>query len=128
MRRAPNRTASRHARLDAEMLGEVAERSSGGIPMTKEIVVTFIDDLRKSVDSLRAAVQQHDIVTLVRVSHYLHGAAVFVDAPAMAQLCSALGIAGSSADYEQADELVTALEIESAWLWAELNDRSSECA
>jgi HPt (histidine-containing phosphotransfer) domain-containing protein len=96
------------------------------IKLNEEAVVTFISEMQKSLVQLRAAVTRSDLVTLRRVAHYLHGAAAFIDAPAMIQICAALEYTAVSADMQRADEALTALEIEAAWLWVELNDTACE--
>ena len=129
MRRAAMRVVVGRKSLNAEMLTDKPDASRRGtIPVNKQLITVFIDDLLKRVSELRVAVQASDIISIVRIAHYLHGAAVFIDAIAMAQLCSALKLAGSDADFTLAEEIVTALEVEGAWLFAELNDRLAESA
>lgn len=127
MRHAANRAAMGRTRRNAEPT-DAREPKNWTIPVNRELVTVFINDLMKSVATLQLAIAESDIVTIVRIGHYLHGAAVFMDADVMAQLCSALQLCGSNKDFSQAEEIVTALEIEAAWLFAELNDRSAECA
>ena len=127
MRHAANRAGMGRIRRNAEST-DTLEPKRWTIPVNKELVTVFINDLMKSIATLQVAIGNSDIVTIVRIGHYLHGAAVFMDADVMAQLCSALQVCGSNKDFSQAEEIVTAMEIEAAWLFAELNDRTSECA
>lgn len=127
MRHAANRAVMSRTRRNAEV-ADTPEPQRWTIPVNKQLVTVFIDDLMKSVAALQLAVQKSDVISIVRIAHYLHGAAVFMDADALAQLCSALQLCGSNADFKQAEDIVTAMEIEAAWVFAELNDRSAECA
>jgi len=103
-----------------------SDESRAVIRLNHEAVIVFIEEMQKSVIELRAAAEHHDVSTLKRISHYLHGAAAFVDAPAMSQLCSALERMSNCDDLARIDDALTALEIETAWMWVELNDRAAE--
>lgn len=127
MRHAGKRAAQSRTRRNPEVM-DTLEPKRWTIPVNKELMTVFINDLMKSVAALQLAIQKCDMISIVRIAHYLHGAAVFIDADAMAQLCSALQLSGSNADFNQAEEIVTAMEIEAAWLFAELNDRTAESA
>lgn len=95
------------------------------IRLNQQAIVTFVAEMQKSVAELRVAVQQKDAVTIRRIAHYLHGAAAFIDAPEMVQICRTLESLAATGDFSRADDLLTALEIEAAWVWVELNDRLS---
>ena len=127
MRHAGNRAALSRTRRNAEPT-DTPEPKRWMIPVNSELITVFINDLMKSVAALQIAIRKSDTISIVRIAHYLHGAAVFMEAEAMAELCRALQLSGSNADFKQSEDIVTALEIEAAWLFAELNDRSAECA
>jgi HPt (histidine-containing phosphotransfer) domain-containing protein len=88
----------------------------------REARKTFVSEMLNSVTEMRAAIETSDRSVVRRLAHYLHGAAAFVDAPAMISMCSSLELLAVSGDLKRAEEILTALEIESAWLWVELND------
>ena len=93
------------------------------IRLNPQAIMTFVAEMQKSVAELHVAVQKTDAATIRRIAHYLHGAAAFVDAPEMVQICRTLESLATSGDLSHADDLLTALEIEAAWIWVELNDR-----
>ena len=127
MRRTTTRRTTSRAVLPVQRIAtsrETAVRPS--IHLDAEAVNTFIGEMQKSVAELHIAAQHSDVVSLKRIAHYLHGAAAFVDAPAMVQLCRTLEMLALSGEMSRAEDAITALEIESAWLWIELNDRDSE--
>ena len=105
-------------------MGERPRRPA--IRLNEEAVITFVAEMQKSVAEIRAAVLRSDAASLKRIAHYLHGAAAFIDAPAMVQICASLEYIALSGELSRAEEALTALEIESAWLWVELNDRACE--
>jgi two-component system, NarL family, nitrate/nitrite response regulator NarL len=88
-----------------------------------DVVATFLADTPEHVAQLRIAVQQSDLVALKEISHYVKGAASFIDAHGMSELCNTLELLAGSGDLSCAMEVVTSLEAESARVCAALAEQ-----
>ena len=97
-------------RLDPQVLAEVA----GAAPeFAKELVDLFVQDSRKRVTTLAAAVQAHHRTGLRTAAHGLKGSAGAIGARRLAMMCHVLEHhAATSDDFQAAARLVGNIERE----------------
>jgi histidine phosphotransfer protein HptB len=107
-------------RLDPRVLAEVAGASSD---FANELVDLFVEDSRKRVTTLAAALQVHDRTALRTAAHGLKGSAGAVGARRLSTMCHVLEHhATTSDDHERAARLVGDIERELAALVAVFAD------
>jgi two-component system sensor histidine kinase/response regulator len=95
--------------IDATVFAALVDMTGGEMDFVDELVDTYLDDGRKQVDLMLAAVAGDDSATLGRAAHSLKSGSLNVGAVALGSLCRALEEGARSGPVPDAAERVAAI-------------------
>jgi HPt (histidine-containing phosphotransfer) domain-containing protein len=95
--------------IDAAVFANLVEMTGGEMDFVDELVDTYLEDGRRQIDALHAAVAAGDVEALVRPAHSLKSGSLNVGAMTLGALCREVEEAARSGAVPDAAEQINAI-------------------